>query len=185
MRGTVDGMRTAVHLVFDVDPVIQELPLARPWGAVGNLRLADGVRLFGRSKHRFRLGKSRLSQAPIRSFGKPDRDPFNALVYRFEVLVPLMMDSPTQARLQRLVEAQRPAHTLVTLRGQDRAFILGTDIRVGIDTAFHPFAPTVLQPAEPGIRLNRDSVLSGGGARPKPGLIPGRGAVVGVNTNLQ
>jgi phage tail-like protein len=124
MRGTVDGMRTAIHLVFDVDPVIQELPIERPWGAVGEVRLSGGVRLFGRSSWRFRLGRSQLCRTPLRSFGNPDHDPFNAFAHRFTVLVPLALNSQTKNRLQQLIDAQKPAHTLVKLHDASGAVFL-------------------------------------------------------------
>ena len=184
MRGTVDGMRTAIHLLFDVDPVIQELPIERPWGAVGGIRLSSGARLFGRSSWRFNIGKSRLSQAPLRSFGNPDRDPFNALAYRFNVLVPLVLNTQSRNRLQQLIDAQKPAHTLVTLRDSNSAFILGTQISLGIDTVFKPFVPSVLDTGEQGIRLGRGTVLSSTRTKSNKGLKLEQGAAVGINSIL-
>ena len=184
MRGTVDGLRTAIHLVFDVDPVIQELPIERPWGAVGEIRLSSGARLFGRSSWRFSLGRSRLSQAPLRSFGNPDRDPFNSLVHRFKVLVPLALNAKTRNRMQQLIDAQKPAHTLMTLHDSAGAFNLGTHIRLGINTAFLPFAPSVLDAGEQGIRLGRGAVLSSARAKPDKGLKLGQGAAVGIDSVL-
>jgi len=146
--------------VFDVDPVIEELPIQRPWGAVGKVRLAAGARLFGPSRWRFRLDRSRLSQAPIRSYGNPDRDPFNALVWRFRVLVPLALNDQTRQRMQLLIEAQKPAHTVASLHDRSGAFVLGPSISLGIDTAFRPFEPSVLSGNGPGIRLGRGSILS-------------------------
>jgi hypothetical protein len=184
MRGTVDGMRTAIQLVFDVDPVIQELPVERPWGAVGNIRLNRGARLFGRSSWRFSLGRSRLSQAPLRSFGDPDRDPFNALAYRFNVMVPLVLDPQTKSRMQQLIDSQKPAHTLVTWRDIDSAFILGKQINLGIHTTFKPFAPSVLEDGETGIRLGRGTVLSSTRSQLDKGLKLGQGATIGVDSTL-
>jgi len=177
-------MRTAIHLLFDVDPVIQELPIERPWGAVGGIRLSSGARLFGRSSWRFNIGKSRLSQAPLRSFGNPDRDPFNALAYRFNVLVPLVLNTQSRNRLQQLIDAQKPAHTLVTLRDSNSAFILGTQISLGIDTVFKPFVPSVLDTGEQGIRLGRGTVLSAARTNSNKGLKLEQGAAVGVNSIL-
>ncbi len=185
MRGTVDGMRTAIHLVFDVEPVIQELPLQRPWGAVGEVHLASGARLFGPSNWRFSLGKSRLSQAPIRSFGNPERDPFNALAHRFNVMVPIALDIQSLTRLQQLINAQKPAHTLVTLRTSESNFILGTEIKLGINTTLKPFAPSVLATGEQAIRLDRGTILSSARGKSDQGLRVGHGSTVGVNNELR
>jgi phage tail-like protein len=184
MRGTVDGMRSAIQLVFDVDPVIQELPIERPWGAVGDIRLARGVRLFGRSSWRFRLGRSRLSQSALRSFGDPDRDPFNALAYRFNVMVPLVLDPQTKSRMQQLIDSQKPAHTLVTLRDIDSAFVLGKPINLGVHTAFKPFAASVLEDGESGIRLGRDTVLSATRGQMDKAWKLGPGATIGADSTL-
>ena len=191
LRGTVEGMRMAIDLVFDAQAVIQELPVERPWGAVGGIRLSNGVRLFGRSSWRFSIGRSRLSQAPLRSFGNPDRDPFNALAYRFIVLVPLVLDVQTKSRLQQLIDAQKPAHTLVTLRDGEGAFVLGRQVSLGINTTFKPFAPSVLETVADqqglhigGLRLGRGAVLSSAPTTSKKGLQLERGAAVGVNTVL-
>jgi len=184
MRGTVDGMRAAVALVFDVDPVIEELPIQRPWGAVGKVRLAAGARLFGPSRWRFRLDRSRLSQAPIRSYGNPDRDPFNALVWRFRVLVPLALNDQTRQRMQLLIEAQKPAHTVASLHDRSGAFVLGPSISLGIDTAFRPFEPSVLSGNGPGIRLGRGSILSSAPAGAAGGVKVGQNSTVGGTSTL-
>ena len=186
MRGTVDGMRAAIYLVFGVVAVIQELPMERAWGAVGAIRLNSGARLFGQSNWRFRVGRSRLSQAPLRSFGNADRDPLNSLAFRFRVLVPLVLDAQTRGRLEQLVEAQKPAHTLVTLGASDTAFILGKHIRLGIDTAFQPLAPVVLGGGSQAVRLGRSAAtLSSARSSSGVGLSLGRGAAVGVSSVLR
>ena len=79
MRGTVDGMRAAIRLVFDVDPVIREAANERAWGALGGVALGGGVRLFGPSQWRFRLDRSRLGRAPLRSVGQIELDPFSSV----------------------------------------------------------------------------------------------------------
>jgi phage tail-like protein len=184
MRGTVDGIRAAIYLVFGVEAVVQELAMERPWGAVGAIRLNSGARLFGQSSWRFRLGRSRLSQAPLRSFGNPDRDPINSLAYQFRVLVPLVLDAEARGRLEQLVEAQKPAHTLVTVRASDTSFVLGTGIHLGIDTAFRALAPLVLHSGDQGTRLGRGAVLSSARSSSRAGLSVGRSATVGVNSEL-
>ena len=144
MRGTVDGMRAAIRLVFDVDPVIREAANERAWGALDGVALNGGVRLFGPSQWRFRLDRSRLGRAPLRSFGQIELDPFSSVAFRFDVAVPLRLDPPLRQRLQQLIEAQKPAHTVARLLDSRGQFVLGGDVSVGIDTMLTPFAPSVL-----------------------------------------
>ena len=160
MRGTVDGMRAAIRLVFDVDPVIREAANERAWGALGAVALGGGVRLFGPSQWRFRLDRSRLGHAPLRSFGQVEFDPFNSVAYRFDVLVPLRLDGTSRQRVQQLIEAQKPAHTVARLLDSRGQFVLGGEISVGVDTMLAPFDPSVLGSGG-NVRLGRATVLSG------------------------
>jgi phage tail-like protein len=159
MRGTVDGMRAAIRLVFGVDPVIREAANERAWGALGGVTLGGGVRLFGPSQWRFRLDRSRLGRAPLRSVGQIELDPFGSVAYRFDVLVPLRLDTPLRQRVQQLIEAQKPAHTVARLIGSRGQFVLGGEVSVGVDTILTPFEPSVL--GSGGVRLGRATILSG------------------------
>jgi phage tail-like protein len=180
MRGTVDGMRVAIRLVFDVEAVIQEHALERPWGSLGNAPLSAGLRLFGPSSWRFALDRSRLGQAPLRSYGQIDLDPFNALAYRFDVIVPLSVEGATGQRLRHLIDAQKPAHTVVRLLGRDNSgFLLGPSLMLGIDTAFQSFEPSVLRDRG-GVRLGRGSVLSAGHDTTLDGVTVGSSANLGT-----
>jgi hypothetical protein len=160
MRGTVDGMRAAIRLVFDVDPVIREAANDRAWGALGGVALGGGVRLFGPSQWRFRLDRSRLGRAPLRSVGQIELDPFSSVAYRFDVLVPLKLDPPLRKRVQQLIEAQKPAHTVARLIDSRGQFVLGGDVSVGVDTMLTPFVPSVLGSGG-NVRLGRATILSG------------------------
>ena len=182
MRGTVDGLRAAIRLVFDVDPVIRERAIERPWGAVGSTRLSGGVRLFGPSHWRFRLDRSRLSRARIRSFGQPDLDPFNAVSYRFDVMVPLALDVTKFERLEQLVDAQKPAHTIATVRDSNGRFTLGRTAAVGIDTVFRGFEPTVL---DEGLSLGGNAVLSAAPRSARSGIAVGPKSAIGINRHLE
>lgn len=160
MRGTVDGMRAAIRLVFDVDPVIREAANERAWGALGAVELNGGVRLFGPSQWRFRLDRSRLGRAPLRSVGQVELDPFSSVAYRFDVLVPLRLGPTLRQRVQQLIEAQKPAHTVARLRDSRGQFLLGGEVNVGIDTILAPFEPSVLG-SSGNVRLGRATILSG------------------------
>jgi phage tail-like protein len=201
LRGTLAGLQLAIQTVFGVTPSIEELSSAGPWGSIvgktalcrtesgpssshvslGRPARLRAVRLFGKTRSRFRLGRSPLGGAPLRSYGDPDRDPFAAGAYRFRVLVPRMEDnSPAQhQRLTNLIKSQSPAHTVASVRVGGTGFLLGHWSAIGVDTAFLPLAAPVLGTGG-NIRLNRMSVLwSGLGGRPS-GTALGRNSIVGT-----
>jgi phage tail-like protein len=172
MRGTVDGMRAVIRLVFDVEPVIREAANERAWGALGAIALGGGTRLFGPSQWRFRLDRSRLGRAPLRSGGQVELDPFSSVAYRFDVQVPLRLDAPLRQRVQQLIEAQKPAHTVARLLDCRGQFLLGGMVSVGIDTTLAPFEPSVLGKGG-NVRLARATVLSGARASEADAPLPG------------
>jgi phage tail-like protein len=181
-RGTVAGLVEAIRLVHDVEPAIREHAPERAWGAVGTTARLGGVRLFGRSRNRFRVGRSPLSRAPLNSLGNPDLDPLTASAYRFSVLVPAGAATPTGRldSLRRLVAAQAPAHTVPIVRVGGCGFVVGTWSAVGVDTAFTPLGPPVLGGSSGTVRLSSLTVLW-------PGRHHARGfaadaAVVGLST---
>lgn len=185
LRGTVEGLRRAIELIFEINPTIQELPAQRMWGAVGRGARLGAVRLFGRARARFRLGSSALSQAPLRSFGNPNEDPLTEAAFRFRVLVPPIphRDDLWHERLVQLVESQKPAHTIAAVRVGGSGFVLGTWSAVGIDTAIAPLPAPVLGKGG-NVRLGRMSVLRPGPHGPRDGFVPGR-AAVGVQTVME
>jgi phage tail-like protein len=160
MRGTVDGLRAALRLVFDVEPVIREAAYERAWGALGAITLNGGTRLFSPAQWRFRLDRSRLGRAPLRSVGQVELDPFTSVAYRFDVLLPLQLDATMRQRVQQLIDAQKPAHTVARLHDSRGRFLLGGSASVGIDTMLAPFAPSVLGSGG-NVALSRATVLSG------------------------
>ncbi len=170
-RGTLEGLAEAIRLVFDEDPVIEEPGADAFWGAVASTTKRsplDGrlgaVRLFGRSAARFRLGQSKLTGAPLRSYGDPALDPLTAGAHRFKVLLPGAgrQDSSLASRLERLVDSQKPAHTVVGVSIGSESLILAGTVRVGIDTRLAAPPPAVLG-IRGNLRLGRDSVLRGHG----------------------
>ncbi|MCP4898070.1 MAG: phage tail protein [bacterium] len=192
LRGTLQGLMIAIRLVFDVEPVIQEVGLARAWGAVtasaavGSCEVTplaarlNTVRLFGRSRARFRVGSSPLSKAPLRSYGNPDLDPLTADAHRFRVLMPAaaVPSGAHRDRLERLVESQKPAHTIASIRvGGIDGFVVGPELNVGIDTRLVAPGPPILG-ADGTVRLSRMSILRGGSRTAR------HGPVVGQNTVL-
>lgn len=171
-RGTVGGLVEAVRLVFDVTPAIEELGAGRPWAAVAaaggtgsesskgsplDARLG-AVRLFGRSRARFRLGSSPLGGTVLRSWGDPDLDPLTDGAYRVRLRLPAaaLSGSGARRRLERLVASQQPAHTVVSIETGSASFTVGGAVAVGIDTVLSvPTAP----PLGGGLRLRRNAFL--------------------------
>lgn len=209
-RGTVIGLVRAIQFATGLDAGVDELPLSRAWAALGRKRVpapADGcacgphaaappqlragavvggVRLFARARARFRVGQSALGAAPIKSYGNPDRDPVEALAYRFRVLAP-MAGAPASLlhqRLDRLVAALKPAHTIAVLRSTSDGFVVGPWSMLGVDTAIHSLPAPVLGRGG-NVRLRRTTVLWPGPKRRGGGLTVGSTAAVGIHTVVQ
>jgi phage tail-like protein len=159
-RGTLGGLKLAFRLVFDVEPAIEEFGLARSWAAFDRRSAVGAVRLFGRRRARAQLGRSALGATQLKSYGNPALDPLEALAYRFRVLIPPSVGGRTIPfnRLHGLIESQKPAHTIASLRVGGYGFILGARSAIGIDTAFVPPPAPILGRAG-NIRLNRLTVL--------------------------
>jgi phage tail-like protein len=186
-RGTPAGLRQAVKLVFDVDPVIEELGPARAWGALhrgGGTGAALGrVRLFGPARVRLRLDRSVLSRTPIRSLGDPERDAHGSGANRFRVLVPPAAGGALDPeRLRRLVASQAPAHTVAEIRLGGAGLVVGQQAAVGVDTALVPLPAPVLGGAGGTVKLGRRSVVWPGRRGRGPAMRVGDRSVVGVHT---
>jgi phage tail-like protein len=203
LRGTPEGLRLALNAVFDVVPAIEELSPIGSWGAVGNRKQIcfamktketppssvrrtariGGVRLFGKARVRFRIGHSGLCAAPLRSYGNPDLDPFAEGAYRFRVLVPPLPDNSKeeQQRLINLINAQKPAHTVASVRVGGTGFHVGFSSVVGIDSVFVPFARPVLGKSG-NIRLRRNSIVWRGSSSVGEGTLVGQSSLVGIQT---
>jgi tail protein P2 I len=183
-RGTREGLAEAIRLVLGVEPVIQELAAERAWGAVSHTAQLGAVRLFSPARARFTLGASALCTAPLRSFGDPDLDPLAAAAWRLRVLIPAVGAPPAavRERLTRLLDSQKPAHTMVITRTGGSGFVVGSWSSAGVDTLLAPLPAPVLGGAAGNVRLSRATVLwtRRGGAR---GLLSvGRTAAVGIHT---
>jgi phage tail-like protein len=185
-RGTLSGLRQAIELAFlpegsGAAPAIVEHGWERAWGGVASAsgevpataaRLGT-TRLYGRAAARLTLGRSALGKAPVMSFGDPGEDPHRAGAFRFSVAIP-GASGVSRASLVRLIDGQKPAHTLAAVRiGGEQNFVLGTGVQLGIDTLLRPPAPMAL--GDPKLRLARGAILAG--RRPQ-------GAVLGMSALL-
>lgn len=155
-RGTPGGLARALELITGFAPALVE-PIQEPaWGAVGQARLSE-VRLFSRARQRFRVGRSGLGQAPLRSFGTVEQDPYLALAHQVEVQLPAAAAAELGAdRALSLVRTLLPAHVQGKVRiGQTHA-TLGHASVLGIDTLLGPPPAPVLGQ---NVRLSRASIL--------------------------
>jgi phage tail-like protein len=138
-RGTIAGLIGVLRIVPGVTAGIEELGTARPWGAVGTASVG-GVRLFGRSRVRVRLGTSRLGQSRLESGGNPDHDAIRFGESRIRVHVPAGTDA---ALASRVVRSQVPAHVIAEVRVAPAGSV-ATVLRLGIDTVLQPPDPAVV-----------------------------------------
>jgi phage tail-like protein len=168
-RGTLAGLQEAIRLAYLPEgegAAVVEHGWERAWGAVAPASGAPptaarlgATRLFGRASARFALGRSALGRTPVMSFGDLAEDPHRAGAFRFSVAVP-PAPGLTRTSLNRLIDGQKPAHTLAEVRiGGERDFVLGTSVQIGVDTLLRTPAPKAL--GDPGLRLRRGAILAG------------------------
>jgi phage tail-like protein len=177
-RGTPWALARAIELTTGVAPAIQELGGAGTFARVAaagdtrGFRLGD-ARLFGATRARLRLDASALGNAPLRSFGDPDRDHVAATGWRISIQLPgggSLATSDAVARLRKLVETQKPAHVVAQVRiGGDLA-LAGITTTVGIATRLGGLPPPVLGK---NTYLRRQSALARGRARGDARLVIG------------
>ncbi len=195
LRGTVAGLTEAIKLIFDVEPAIQELGLERNWGALAktgaNNSVRNGaslgvVRLFSKSRSRFRLNSSALGKSPLRSYGNPDHDPLLTHGFRFRVLVPpyRLTGLNARQRLEKLIASQKPAHTLAEIHVGGHGFVLGYTSAVGVDTLLVPLPKPILGKTG-NIRLRRMSLLWHGKKGRHDNIQIGETAIVSIQTIIQ
>ncbi len=169
-RGTPAGLLDTLRIALGVRATVDELGGDRPWGAVGTARLG-GVRLFGRSTARVRLGTSRLGEARLVGGGDPDLDAVRAGAHRIRVhLPPLTEDGrPVDVALtERVVRSQTPAPLAISLSRPRLGYLTGL-VRLGIDTVVTSPAPAVIGATGPGRPvLGRSSVVARGPRRRLP-----------------
>lgn len=172
-RGTPSGLVDTVRIALGIGVTVEELGSTRPWGAVGTARLG-GVRLFGRSTARVRLGSSRLGRARLVGDGDPDLDAVRAGAFRIRVHLPSLTEDGGRVDpllAERVVRSQTPAHLATSLSTPRSGFVAGR-IRLGVDTVLTAPPRTVLGGTGPGrIGLGRTGVVAPGRRRRLPALV--------------
>ena len=120
----------------------------------------------------------------MRSFGDPALDPLAGPAWRLRVLSP-GVGSTSQVlreRLTRLLDSQKPAHTVITTRVGGSGFVVGSWSAAGVDTVLAALPAPVLGGPNSNARLSRATVLwtRRGGARGRFSV--GNTASVGIHT---
>jgi phage tail-like protein len=170
VRGTPEGLARAVELVFDLRPAIEEegaMSMSAAVAAADHRSPLDArlgaLRLFGRGRARLRLGASALGRTPIRSYGDASLDPLTQGAYRVRVSLPAA-GAPAATllpRLRALIDSQKPAHVIASVRVGSGLATVGAELRVGIDTHLGIPPPRAIGAAGT-FRLRRDAILRGG-----------------------
>ncbi|MFM5949659.1 MAG: phage tail protein [Novosphingobium sp.] len=181
--GTPAGVKAALALILGSEPVIVEPALARPWGATDSARIGQ-VRLFGRAAARLKLGSSGLGSAPVWSLGNPELDPFAAQAFRFEVMLPLAPAPALRRQVGQIIESQKPAHTVASVRYGAGGLVIGMGTAVGIDSALVALPPPTLGGAD-GARLGRRTVLWSRHRHAGPPVQIGSASAVGIHTIVE
>jgi len=183
-RGTTAGLALVLDKAFGVTAAIDELGATTPFQRLGRAPLG-ATRLFSRGKTRATLGSSALGATRIHAFGDPRQDARGLFAYRVRIQVP-----PTAAlsgpqalqRLERVVEAHKPAHVIADVRIGGGTAILGPPLALGIDTLLIGLDPSFLGQTT---RLRRRTVLAPGRTRAGAAISIGRAAIVGATTTLR
>lgn len=193
-RGTVQGLKQTLALVFKLEPneiVIQERAHGRCFGIAGHNARLGQTRLFGKRNSRIRLGTSALGVAGLNTYGNPDEDFVRQDAHQFDVLVPPLGGDRDEMhhRIEAVVDSLKPAHTQHTLRIGGECFVLGHRSVIGIDTQFIAPGEIVLAKSSDGdtsngIRLG-EGVLRPGPNRPTSGLNLGVTSNIGIHTTLE
>lgn len=178
-RGTPQGLARALELASGAPPALLEL--GNPFGAVGRSAVLRTTRLHGRNQRRFWLGRSPLGQSTLRSFGNPDVDPLRVTAYQFSVLFPPgVARTPTERqRLEALVQALKPAHTVARVHFGGGGFVVGTSSAVGIDTALLPPPAAIL-----GSTTRLATMVLGPSPRTRTAGLRLEWPIVGITTSL-
>ena len=185
-RGTRGGLDQTLSLLLGHRAGIEEVALTRLWGAVGVTRIGAS-RLFGQANARMRLGSSSLSRAPLKSFGNPDLDAVNDTAFRFTVTLPAALSRDQRRQAHKIIDSQKPAHTVARIAEGGAGFVVGLPAQVGIHTALIPLPAPVLGGTDddPGVRLNRSSILWSRYRCNHNPIEVGETSVVGINTLME
>ena len=160
----------------------------RRWLLLGSARLGDDAMLWGQSiVNRSQLsgpvtaGNARLGVTQLKTSQDPLRDPFHVYAHRFTLFLPgwLARRSGLKRALERLVAAEKPAHTQATILWVEPRMRIGVQAVIGLDAVIGcwPVGVALADANGEGSLLGRATVL-GAAAGTGSGMRVGRGLAV-------
>lgn len=161
VRGTPDGLREAIQTYARVDSRVVEHFRLKRWSSLTDTAWLDGVSpLWSRAIYqRFQLG-SYSQVGTFRLTGQPEPllEPFAEHAHRFSVFFqadPYAL-AETRARVEKVVEREKPGHTEASLCPVFPRFRVGVQSTIGIDTVVGTISHVVLNQLA---TLNYDTIL--------------------------
>lgn len=122
---------------WEPPPLILEHFELRRWLFAGSSTLGDQSVLWGKSiVNRTRLDENaQVDRSQLITTQDPVRDPFHVYAHKFTVFVPAWVEGDPRYKrgIEKLLQAESPAHTLGTLRYVEPRFRIGVQSTVGYD----------------------------------------------------
>lgn len=123
---------------WEPPPLILEHFQLRRWLFSGASKLGDQSVLWGKSiANRSQLDvNTQVDYSQLITTQDPVRDPFHVYAHKFTVFVPAWVEKDARYRhgLERLLEAESPAHTLADVRYVQPRFRIGVQSTIGFDS---------------------------------------------------
>ena len=186
LRGTPAGMRAYIELYAGVQPTILEHFRLRQWLTVGSGRLDANSPLWGSDIiNRLQLNEhSELGHVQLIDYNDPMRDPFWANAHRFSVFVPApdSAGEVERARLQKIVDLAKPAHTEGTVFLLRPRLRIGIQSYIGVDTVIAGYPRSAALGAT---ELCYDTVLASAAGPCAPALRVGETTRIGSGTPIE
>jgi phage tail-like protein len=186
LRGTPAGLKLHIKLFLGVEPAILEHYTLPRWLYLNSARLGDTSTLYGQAVvKRLQLDEySRIGDFQLIDSSDPLHDPFYLYAHRFTVFVPqpANLSDTAQRVIEQIIETDKPAHTLGTLRMVQPQFRVGAQAFIGMDTVVGRYPDQVKTGAA---RLGYDATLgpSEDEAQP-PEMRIGKRSRIGTTTAL-
>jgi phage tail-like protein len=183
-RGTVAGVAELLEIAVGVEPVIVEHFRLRGVGTlVGEVDPATDPAASSVLGAGLRLGvpgepAATAADADGPVDGPAAEDPF---AHRFSVLIPASLGDEELALVHDLLDAHRPAHTVVDVCTVDGGSRVGVGLHVELTSIIGPGAGFTAMRVGAGV-IGREQVLGDGGPTPT-GVRPGAG-IVGASTRV-
>jgi phage tail-like protein len=161
VRGTPDGLRDAIQTYARVDSrVVEHFRLTR-WPSLTDTARLDGASpLWSRAVYqRLQLGSySQVGTFQLTSQPEPALEPYAVNAHRFSVFFQTDPHAlaETRARVEKVVEREKPGHTEASLCPVFPRFRVGVQATIGIDTVVGTISHAVLNQMA---TLNYDTIL--------------------------